>query len=111
MNTHLGPPAQKIVGEELRPELDLVPTPLLLKEVLSVQENLQRVGLVTLTGVQVSQPDSDMKVDFGEISIGKIETLNFVFCSFWRILAKSGTRTFWNSSLIFSQNLRIWDTG
>ena len=39
---------------ELRPELDLVPTLLLLMGVPNVQENLQRVGLVTTRSVQVS---------------------------------------------------------
>ena len=54
MSSHLGPNVQLSVGEELRPELDLVPTLLLLMEVPNVQENLQRVGLVTTRSVQVS---------------------------------------------------------
>ena len=74
VSSHLGPNVLLNVEEELRPEPDLVPTLLLLMEVPNVQENLPRVGLVTTRSAQVSQPDSDikLKVDFGEIRIGKI---------------------------------------
>ena len=54
VRSHLGPNVQLNVGEELRPELDLAPTLLLLMELPNVQENLQRVGLVTTRSVQVS---------------------------------------------------------
>ena len=52
-SSHLGPNVLLDVGEELRPELDLVPSLLLLMEVPNVQENLQRVGLVTTRSVKV----------------------------------------------------------
>ena len=54
MSSHLGPTVLLNVVEELRPEPDLVPTLLLLMGVPNVQENLQRVGLVTTRSVQVS---------------------------------------------------------
>ena len=54
MSTQLGRPARKIVGEEIRQEPDIATALLLLKEVPSVQGNLQRVSLVTTRSVQVS---------------------------------------------------------
>ena len=54
VSTQLGRPALKIVGEEIRQEPDIATALLLLKEVPSVQGNLQRVGLVITRSVQVS---------------------------------------------------------
>ena len=54
MSSHFGPNVQLSVEEELRPELDLVPTLLLLKMVLTVLGNPQRLGLVTTKSAQVS---------------------------------------------------------
>ena len=54
VSSHLGPNVLLNVEEELRPEPDLVPTLLLLKMVLTVSENPQKLGLVTTKSVQVS---------------------------------------------------------
>ena len=56
MSLHRGPSVQLSVVEELKLELDLVPTLLLLLAVPTVQGNLPREGcnLVTTSNVQVS---------------------------------------------------------
>ena len=77
MSSHLGPNVQLNVGMELRPELDLVPTPLLLMEVPNVRENLPRVSLVTTRSVQVSF----CKFLFTDLSLFRIGQISMLIIS------------------------------